>query len=101
MAEIRTRFQKWKNLITFVLVICIFGSANANRQTDEINLNFFDFEHIKNEFFTQTDFNKSNFDRGIDTENAIKHLQCLRHLAEIQLGLLKFEPWAMKSNLFH
>ncbi|XP_031627930.1 nose resistant to fluoxetine protein 6-like [Contarinia nasturtii] len=95
MAETRARFLKWEKCMVLVLVICI-KCDNASSQTNEINVDYFDFEHIKNEFFTQSDFNESNFERGFDAEKAIKHLKCLKQLAEIQGGLLKNDPWAMK-----
>lgn len=97
MLEKRGDFLKCSAPLLLILVFFTNGSA-TNVETSEINLNFFDFDGIKNDFFLQSDFNVSNTDRTIDLDNVRRNLKCLKQLAEVQRGLRQFEIWSMKSK---
>lgn len=74
-----------------LLALCT--NVHAIFASTKKSVEFFDFESIKNDFFTQSTFNRSS-DEQIDQ----KIESCIGELNAIKSGLMNSELWAMKRK---
>lgn len=97
MASVQYDVLKWLNFVLIVAVCFNFSAANLQR-----NETFhFNFEQIKNDLFLNSDFdNQSKVSVFNSRSPRANDAECLKQLNDIQNGLTKFEPWAMKSKLY-
>lgn len=83
--------SKWFLLAFLVLHV---SDNEAKRSSTEKNSDVVDFEWIKNDLFSKTDFDLQP-ESSASTSN---RWQCMVELYAIQKGLKKFEPWTMKRK---
>lgn len=78
--------------LVFVLVSiqCIDAKLNVNNN----HLYPFNFEQIKFDLFSTSDFHPSEF----NSKNRTERHRCLIELDAIKNGLKKFEPWAIQCK---
>ena len=80
-------------VLILVFVQCIDAKLNVNNQIYPFN-----FEQIKFDLFSKSDFVKTNKFSEINSKNWTKHHQCLVELNAIKNGMKNFEPWAIQCK---
>lgn len=83
-----------KFLVFAFILTCIDAKFNVNNNY----LYPFNFEQIKYDLFSASDFPKTNKFSEFNSKNWTKNHQCLTELIEIKNGLKNFEPWAIQCK---
>lgn len=78
----------------FVLFLFCVNFSIIKSDSSRIDWISFDFEHIKRDFFLQTDFNNNS---GI-SKNDIPSSTCLNEITAIKNGLNSSSDWALKRT---
>lgn len=80
-------------IFILVCVQCNHAKLNVNN-----HLNPFNFEQIKFDLFSKSDFAKIDKFSELNSRNSTDHHQCLKELNAIKNGLNNFEPWAIQCK---
>lgn len=89
MALIRDNYFNW---LFLVLLVIGFDCNDAEKETNNLNLNQLNFDQVKNDFFNV------NFTKYLTEYGYQENFKCLRELNALRKGLSKNELWALKRK---
>lgn len=97
MANSHNFIQKFQFLIFILVHIqCIDAQLNVN---DNNNHHLpFNFEQIKFDVFSKSNFTKTNESSEFNSKNWTQHHLCSIEMDAIKSGLKNFEPWTIQCK---
>lgn len=93
MARIPCDVYSFSSKLCLVVLIVCMQLEGVKLELNRTKLNALDFNQIKNELFSKSEFRMNPSDL-LDSAK----INCVKEMTAIQKGLEKYEHWAMKRN---